>query len=723
VHGQDRYFQMDLIRRQAAGELAQLFGPAAVDTDRYHRFHGFRSIARAVFANLDRDKQVLLERYADGVNVGLESLGALPFEYYLIQKKPAPWTAEDSLVVVYAMFLQLNDERADRDVRLGLAKRVMPPAVYAWLYPDGTPWDAPLVGDPWPVAAWPAPSDYDLSHAAATSPAAGATGEPARFDGSNNWAVSGALTENGRAMVANDMHLGLSVPNIWYRVRLVQTGAGHRDVSGVSLPGTPLVVAGSNGRVAWAYTNSYGDWSDAVLLKPGALPGTYRTPDGDRTFSVRREKIRVAGAPDVELVVRETIWGPVDEDASYPDGEIAVAWIAHHPRAVNLEILDLETVGTVAGALDIANRMGMPPQNFVVGDADGNVGWTIAGQIPRRTGYDATGPTDFSSVQGWAGWREPSEYPRIINPPDGLIWTANARVVDGDALALVGDGGYDLGARARQIRDDLRARDRFTAADMLEIQIDDRALFLTPWRDLLLDLLDEEITGADPQLGEYRELVATWLPRAAPESVGYRLVRGFRLEVQRRVFDGVTAPARARYDEEPGFIVSNQFEAPLWQLVSGRPAHLLPAGYESWDELLLAAVYANLEDYARSYDTPLSERTWGEVNTAAIRHPLSAALPVLSAWLDMEQDPLPGDSDLPRAQGTDWGASQRFSVAPGDEANGLMQMPTGQSGHPLSEFYRAGHADWVAGRPAPFLPGPARYTLKLRPAEGKMEHP
>jgi penicillin amidase len=157
--------------------------------------------------------------------------------------------------------------------------------------------------------------------------------------------------------------------------------------------------------------------------------------------------------------------------------------------------------------------------------------------------------------------------------------------------------------------------------------------------------------------------------------------------------------------------------------VTGRPVHLLPAGYESWDALLLAAVHANLDDYAETYDTPLADRSWGEVNTASIRHPLSAALPVPSAWLDMEPDRLPGDSDLPRAQGTDWGASQRFSVSPGDEASGLMQMPTGQSGHPLSKFYRAGHADWVAGRPAPFQPGPARYTLKLRPAERKMEHP
>ena len=408
AHGQDRYFQMDLIRRQAAGELAELFGPTAVDTDRYHRFHGFRAIAGRVLASLAADERLLLERYAAGVNAGLASLAAQPFEYYVVRRNPAPWTAEDSLVVVYAMFMDLNDERADRDLRHGLAKRVLAPSVYAWLYPDGTPWDAPILGDPRPVAAWPAPEDYDL-RATARSTAAAAAVEPTRFDGSNNWAVSGALTTTGRAMVANDMHLGLSVPNIWYRVRLVQTGAGKRDLTGVSLPGTPLVVVGSNGRIAWAYTNSYGDWSDAVILRPGSRPGTYRTPNGERTFTLRREIIAVAGAPDVELRVRETIWGPVDEAAAYPDGEIAVSWIAHHPRAVNLRLLDLETATSVPEALDIANQLGLPPQNFVAGDADGNIGWTIAGQIPVRAMYDASVPADWSSVPGWTGWREPAD--------------------------------------------------------------------------------------------------------------------------------------------------------------------------------------------------------------------------------------------------------------------------------------------------------------------------
>jgi len=164
-------------------------------------------------------------------------------------------------------------------------------------------------------------------------------------------------------------------------------------------------------------------------------------------------------------------------------------------------------------------------------------------------------------------------------------------------------------------------------------------------------------------------------------------------------------------------ILSNQFEAVLWPILRERPNHLLPGRYETWDDLLLDAIRSNLRWFDDEYEGALAERAWGEVNTASIRHPLSRSLPFLSAWLDMPADRLNGDVDLPKAQAPAFGASQRFSVSPGDEVNGLMQMPTGQSGHPLSPFYREGHDDWVNGRPNPFLPGEPQHTLLLLPAD------
>lgn len=714
AHGQDRFFQMDLIRRRSAGELSELFGEAALSSDKYYRLHRFRSRAAAVIAKSTDEERAILESYAEGVNEGLGSLGARPFEYFLIGNEPEPWTPEDSLLVVYMMFVQLNDGEAIRDIRRGFAHRVLPESVYAWLYPQGTPWDAPIMGQARSVAPPPTADVYSVRDYDDVAPPANEVGKP-QLNGSNNWAVSGALTRTGHAIVSNDMHLGLSTPNIYYRARLEVAGDAPLSVTGVTLPGAPLVIAGSNGKMAWGYTNSYGDWTDAVVIKPGDRPGTYRTPDGDRPFVEYRESIAVRDSEPAELLIRETIWGPVNDAVEYPDGEIAIRWIAHDAEAVNLNIIKLETAGSVFDAIAVANTIGMPPQNFVTGDAEGNIGWTIAGRIPVRNGFNPMVPADWSEEEGWIGWLASNEYPRIINPQSGRIWTANARVVDGDALLVIGDGGYDLGARARQIRDGLFAKDLFEPADMLEIQYDDRALFLARWRELLLATLDETTIASDARLAEYRRLVDEWIPRAAPESVGYRLVRAFRLEVQSRVFHGLMAPVRAAYDHDVTFRLSHQFEAPLWSLITEQPQHLLPGGYGSWHELLVAAVRGNVEYFGENYEGPLAERSWGERNTARIRHPLSRAVPLLSGLLDMPAEPLNGDVDLPKAQGPSFGASERFSVSPGDEANSVMHMPTGQSGHPLSGFYRRGHDDWVRGRPSPFLPGETQHKLTLLP--------
>ncbi len=714
AHAQDRFFQMDMIRRQAAGELSELVGPATVSVDKRNRFHRFRHRAQAVMAAADEGDRSVIEAYADGVNAGLASLGARPFEYFVLGARPQPWKAEDSVLVVYAMFMQLNDSRARKEIQRGLAHRVLPADVYNWLYPQGTPWDAPLMGEPRAVADIPDASVYSIRDIPDTAAPAREVGRyPSR--GSNNWAVSGALTSNGRALVSNDMHLGLNTPNIYYQAQLVVAGTDAIDVAGVTLPGAPFVIAGSNTRVAWGFTNSYGDWTDAVVLRPGSADNTYLTPEGERQFDTHREIINVKDAAPVEYVIRETIWGPVLDDVDYPDGEVVVSWIAHKPDGVNLRLLDLEKAASVIEALDVANTMAMPPQNFVTGDAGGNIGWTIAGKIPVKADFDPMLPADWSEQHGWQGWLDSGDYPRLVNPESGRIWTANARVTDAQALDVVGDGGYDFGARARQIRDGLFARDTFTPRDMLALQYDDRALFLARWRDLLVDLIDDKTVANDVQLAEYRELVEDWLPRAAPESTGYRLVRAFRLEVEKRVFHALMAPARAAYGEDVSLRRSNQFEAPLWKLVTEQPLHLLPRDYVSWDELMLAAVRQNIDYFQDNYSGPLSARTWGEINTAAIRHPLSGSIPLLGNYLDMPADPLNGDLDMPKAQGPSFGASERFSVAPGDEANSLMQMPTGQSGHPLSPFYSRGHEDWVAGRPSPFLPGVAAHTLTLTP--------
>ena len=340
---------------------------------------------------------------------------------------------------------------------------------------------------------------------------------------------------------------------------------------------------------------------------------------------------------------------------------------------------------------------------------------SVAKRIPAKREFDPRLPADWSTGAGWHGWVKPENYPVVYNPENGRLWTANSRVVDGEALSLLGDGDYDHGARAKQIRDGLFNKDQFTPQDMLDIQMDDQAKFMTPWRDLLLEELNKADINDDEELVEYRSLIENWIPRASPNSVGFRLVRAFRIEVATRLHHALITPVREASERPLRLRPHRRFEEALWSTVSEQPDHLLPGDYPDWNAFFLSAAKTNIQVLNTRHKGGLSQRTWGEFNTAAIQHPLSRALPFLSSWLDMPPDPLSGDSFMPKAQTRSAGASERFSVSPGDEANGILHMPTGQSGHPMSKYYRKGHRDWVEGNPTPFLPGDPINVITLVP--------
>jgi len=717
VHGQDRFFQMDLTRRNAAGELSEIVGAATLGVDRRSRLHRFRDRAAAILERLSDSDESILKAYADGVNAGLTSLDAKPFEYFLLGAEPRPWEMADSMLAVYSMFFELNDETAYRDIGRGVARSALPPAAFAWLYPRGTNWDAPLIGEIDEADRIPGPQEFSLESQSMAN-----IGNDVELwadlpaPGSNNWAVAGSLAANGRAIVANDMHLGIKVPNVFYRARMRVNGASNIDLNGLTLPGAPILVAGSNGHIAWANTNSNGDWSDAVVVVAGDQDGTYVTPAGQESIDTRTEIILVKGQEPETLEIRETIWGPILESSADPERTMAVSWIAHHDEGVSLDHLRLESVKNVRKALDVANTIGMPPQNFVVGDADGNIGWTIAGRIPARRAGNSQIPMDWSVAEGWTGWLPSEEYPRVINPESGRIWTANSRVVTGELPHSITNGDYALGARGQQIRDALFAIDRFMPEDMLSVQLDDRAIFLKRWRDLLLQTLSADVVDGNRERVRFRELVERWDARASQGSVGYRLVDAFRIEVGERVIRMVMLPVLEKYGADTELFVGKHFEQPLWSLVSQKPAHLLTTDYSDWNDLLLKSIDSQIEYLGENYPGGLENRTWGEVNTAAIRHPLSPAVPFLARWLDMPAEQLAGDSNMPRVQSPGFGASERFAVSPGDEESGYLHMPSGQSGHPLSDFYAAGHDDWVDGRPSQFLPGEAAHLLTLKAA-------
>ena len=727
VHAQDRYFQMDLSRRLAAGELAELFGGAALEQDRRARLFRFRSVAREVLAQAAPAERALLEAYARGVNVGLADLAGRPWEYWVLGAPPLPWRPEDTILIEHAMWWDLQANGLRREIlrqeinaRLGGAQcGARWKCGLGFLYPAGTSWDAPVAPAQGAVsaaeAAVPPAEVLDVRNGRAAAAVSGSVPrEPAA--GSNSWAVAGRLTATGAALVANDMHLGLRVPPLWYHARLrIASGAAQAlDLNGVTLPGAPLLVAGSNGHIAWGFTNSYGTWLD-VSRVPCTAVGQHEltTPSGPVALSVVREEIRVHGQAAVVMEVKSAPAGVLLRADEAQHSCWFGAWLAQNPAATNLGLMALERATSVAEALALAPAVGIPHQNVVIGDEQGHIGWTIYGRIPADTGA--------TRASGGAPWTTVADHPRIVDPPLGRIWTANARVASDDhQLRLIGGdvaalgAQYDLGARAGQIRDDLLAlQGNITPADMLRIQLDDRAVFLARWRTLLLSVLDEEALHDHPRRAELRQLIEGWNARASVDSVGYRLVRAYHERTRQAVWDMLLAGLGL--EAEQGAAPPAQFEGPLWQLVSAQPLHLLAKSYPGWPQFLRAQVDATIAELLASCPE-LAHCTWGAHNLVQIRHPLSRVLPWLASFLDMPTLELPGDHDMPRVQdGAIFGASERFAVSPGHEEQGYLQLPGGQSGHPLSPYYHAGFMQWARGTPLPFLPGPAEHTLILTP--------
>ncbi|GAA5076559.1 penicillin acylase family protein [Lysobacter panacisoli] len=709
VHAQERYFEMDLLRRTAAGELSALFGPAAIGLDKEHRVHRMRARVTGNMETILGDKRPMAQDYVDGVNAGLASLKVRPWPYLLLRTQPEPWTLADSALTGYAMYFDLQDAQNKRELAMWRIRPHLPPSLYALLTHDGTSWDAPIAGRARGDATLPDAATLDLR----TLPMQ-KDDKPAQMPepsdvGSNNFAVSGELTRDGRAIVADDMHLGLRAPNIWFRARLryadPRAPGGRVDANGFTLPGLPALVVGSNGHVAWGFTNSYGDWLDwqrvaACAKQP--CEGTTRT----------LERIRVAGQDDVEFPVEETAWGPIVHHEDDGSG-LALRWIAHLPGSMNLGLADFLHAQSLDDALATADHTAIPGQNLAIGDSRGRITWRLLGPVPLRApGCAATTVAEAGSCAPW-----PFTTASGVALPIGSVqrvWTANTRVVDDGLLARVGDGGYANGARARQIRDDLFAKQTFTERDLLAIQLDDRALFLQRWWQLLRE---RDAAATSPALHELASAAATWQDRASTDSVSYRIARAWRLAVHDRLMDGLTAPAHAALGERFDMPTLQHFEGVAWPLVTQRPAHLLPRRFASWEALFEDAA-REVRDELKAQG-PIGERTWGERNTAKICHPLSRALPgFIKPALCMPADELPGDSGMPRVQGPDFGASERMVVSPGHEADGIIHMPGGQSSHPLSPFWGAGHDDWVHGRATPFLPGAAQHTLTLTPSGG-----
>ena len=735
VHGQERFFEMDLTRRSAAGELSALLGADTLAMDKEKRPHRFRARMAAQWQRLPAEDKTILTVYAEGVNAGLRSLAVRPWQYLLLNTAPEPWREEDSLLVIAEMYYVLQSRNMQDAFDEAALRQVAGDRLFNWLKPRGGHWDAALDGSVLAEAPMPSADELNTRINTRIKPPGGnhrasaidlqaqqvaakmATIEDSEFKpGSNNWAVSGALSAHGAPILADDMHLSLSVPNIWFRGEVhVQRGPDGMParIAGVTLPGVPGFVVGSNGHVAWGFTSAEGDWFDWVPVQRSADGHSYI--DGDKTipFDTVQETIAVRAAAPVRLDVRNTRWGPVLR--TWRGRDYALNWLAHWPGSIDAKLEGMMFANTIDAALKIAQTSGVPQQNILIVDRDGGMAWTIAGRLPARQrsrfGEPRKGFTPAGEVP--VAWLSTGLYPQIRNPAGGRLWTANSRQLGGSEGEKIGEGRGDLGARSQQIRDRLHEAEKFDEASLYAIQLDDQARFMKHWVELVgrIAAKQPERTG----FSDVQRIIAGWNGRAGSDQAAYAISRRFRIMVVQRLkstWFNACAPDLDVLDVQ--LRLDGRMEYPVWAAISARAPHLLPTPFATWDDFLSHELSVVVSELQSKYGT-LDQATWGNVNTANIRHPIAGAAPRLLDWLNMPATPLSGDNHMPHVATRTDGASERMIVSPGREERGILTMPGGQSGHPLSPFYGAGHQDWLNGIPTPLLAGEARHSMVLQP--------
>lgn len=716
LHARDRFFQMDLMRRKSAGRLAEIFGSTAVELDKRQRVYGFEQVARKVVENLPTDQARLLTAYTAGVNAWLARETVPPPELLALHVAPEAWRPEDSLLVALGMFQTLNGQEQDERM-LTVMEHALPADLTAFLTPDQGPYTSTLTGGgdshrplrPLPLQAW---TDLLAKSSSLALAQAGSVDPDQLIAGSNNWAVAGTRTRDGRAIVANDMHLPLGIPNIWYRAAWRYAG---RELTGLTLPGLPMLVTGSNGRIAWGFTNIDADLLDLVRLELNPdNPDQYRTADGWRSFETRRETLRVKGGEDITLELKQTVWGPVAA-APLLGQPVALHWTALDAAAVDLNLSGMDGVDTLEQAMALFNRTGAPPQNVALADKDGHIAWTYMGRFPLRQGFDGAVSRSWSDgAVGWDGFIPSNELPRVIDPPAGYLATANNRTLGKGYPHVIGHN-YANGYRAWRINERMKSLSRATEADMLDVQLDTRSELFDFYRDLALELLGEE---EEPLLRQAQVAISAWNGRMDADSRGIPLLIGYRKKLAETVFAPVITRGR-RLDPQFNY-AWREMEAPLRDLLSARDARTLPnPRYGDWRGLMRQTLLDSARELqARFPDIPLDQLTWGRANRIVVRHPFSTKLPgPLADWLNMEAFDSPGCAGFCVRVSTDaHGASERMAISPNHPEDGILHMPGGQSGHPLSSHYRDQQTAWRDGKPLPFMPGPSRARLDLMPA-------
>ncbi|MGD0563765.1 MAG: penicillin acylase family protein [Roseiarcus sp.] len=693
VHASERLYQMEIQRRVGQGRIAEIAGPDLVGVDRFIRTLDFYRLSESSFAALSPWAQARLQAYADGVNAFLETHeNALPPEFLILGDKPEPWKPADSLVWGKLMSLQLSSNYAMEGLRAKLLQK-LPPEQARWLFP--------MPQADWPVTTSPVANP---SHAELDSPAdqLGAL-LPERHGASNEWVVSGARTVTGKPILANDPHLEIGAPILWYLARVV-TPEG--SVKGATVPGLPVVLLGQNDRIAWGITNAYTDVQDLFVetIDP-ANANQYLTPDGPKPFATRDETIHVKGGADVALHVRETRHGPVLSDV---DADLAA--LAGAGKAMALAYTGLGGQDTTAESLLRVNAARnwdeflaalrlyqTPTQNLVYADVSGDIGYISPGLVPLRKSGDGLAPTDGASGQtDWIGTIPFEQWPQLHNPAAGFAFNANnALVADGHQPPLGQD--WEEAFRARRIQQFFDTIDKHSLDTSAAMQADHVSLAA---KDLLPFL--KGVTPSDERARQALALLAGWdgvTDKDRPEPLIFTAFLNalHRIMLVEKV--GLSMSEKGPYAATT--LISLLRDHPSWCDAPGKPDPDCRA-------TLARALDEGLALVVKRDGADMSQWKWGHEHIALLQHKVYSHIPLLDRVSDLSM-PSSGDFyTLDRGGGFEVPADQPFARTHGagfrgiydlsDPDNSRFVITTGESGHIFSPHYRDLAPLWIVGK-------------------------
>jgi len=751
VTAQDRLWQMDAFRRNANGELAEVMGPSLIEHDKTQRVLQFRNTARRMYANLAAADRVRLDDYARGVNLFIEQhQDSLPVEFKLLAYRPRPWTAVDSASIGLMMVQMLDTHWQPKLSRERIAAKLNNPKLEADLYPVGSWRDHPPTGilldlsqphaEPTPSRSGDEEDEEDEPAQTRIAPPGSAPSStlPAGVDsrallalmglptcdgcasGSNNWVVSGKHTASGKPLLSNDMHLGLSEPNIWFMADLRAPGF---HAAGVTLPGMPFVIAGHNDHVAWGFTALMGDVQDLYIEKLDGK-GNYQGIDTSwKPLAVDREVIKVRGGKDVLLEVQSTAHGPLlNPILPRETRPIALKWTLYDPA---LNALPLFEVDSAANWTEFAAAMQAwcwPTQNVVYADDQGHIAYHAVGKVPIRS---SAGPFRFpiqhDVMDSRAEWGDPARtpnsiyipfdaMPNAVDPPSGFLATANARVTTDKSpypLALEWVDPY----RVERIYKSLDGRDGLTPKDMLAVQTDVYSEVDQELGQRLAYAIDQT-PGTDSRLRKAADLMRTWDGKLSSDSAAASIVT----QARKALWPLILEPKLGKDAQDYRWMESDFAEEEI--IMHSKP-EWLPSTYKTWDALLTEAVRKGMKDGKAPSD--ISRWNYGSWHVVDIEHPLAQFLPLIGRIAGTGPQPQSGDTTTVKQVGRTFGPSQRFTMDWSNVDASTENIALGESSNPLSPHFRDQWSSWYGGTTfaLPFTPAAVaaqnRHTLRLLP--------